>query len=199
MTDQIDPVSHWTRQLGHLRAQALKRARIGPPPCGDITDTALEACDGLLRDLAGARLECDRLRAEIRTSDAAWEHLFDMLPSACLLTDSAGSIRNANRAAGVLLNLSAKRLKDRELVVFSEDRAAFSELLYRLTRSGDDEVRATLTFRHRERRPAAMQVAVKPLTSHDGLWLWFVTATSQAHTATSPHIASAGEASIAAG
>src|SRR5687768_16309797 len=131
MTNTIDPVPHWTRQLAQLRLQAARRARISQVPCGEIIDGAFEICDGLLRDLAGARMECEQLRRDVRTADNAWEHLFDAVPGACLLTDSAGLILNANPAAGALLSLSPKRLKDRELVVFSEDREAFAALVQR--------------------------------------------------------------------
>jgi PAS domain-containing protein len=173
MTNTTDPVLHWTRQLAFLRAQAAKGSRIAP--CGDLTESVFATCDSLLRELAGSQLECDRLRAEVRTSAAAWTHLFDVIPGACLLTDSVGSIVNANRAAGVLLNLSAKRLKDRELVVFSGDRAAFAALIHRLARGGDDELRATLTVRPRERRPVDMDVVIVPLPDERSrLWLWFL-------------------------
>ena len=195
MTNTIDPVSHWIRQLADIRAQAAKRRRIDPS--SDLTESALSICDAVVRDLAGARLECDRLRAEIRAADAAWEHLFDAMPGACLLTDGAGFILSANRAVGTLLNLSAKHLKDRELVVFSEERGAFQAILQRLGRSGDD-IRETLTFRPRERKPAAVQVVVKPLTSRPGLWLWFLTPVGHPQTATRAHIASGGESWIPA-
>lgn len=196
MTYTFDPLSHWTRQLAGLRARAVKRSRVAP--CGDLTEDALSMCDSLLRELAGARRESDRLREDIRTSEAAWEHLFELMPGARLLTDPSGFILNANRAAGVLLNLSAKRLKNRELGLFYEDRQAFRALVQRLSSSGGDELRATLTLRARERKPAAMHVAVKPLPSRDRFWLWFLTPASQGQTAPPFHLASDGESLTAA-
>ena len=193
MTNTIDPVPYWTRQLAHLRLQAVKRARVGRVPCGEITDSALELCDGLLRDLAGARLEHERLRAEVRTADDAWEDLFEATASACVVTDGVGVIVNANRAAGVLLSVSAKHLTDRELVVFSDDREAFAVLLERIRQGRDDQLRATLIFRPRERKRAAMQVLVKPLTSRPGFWLWFLTPVGEGQPVTAPHVTSSGD------
>jgi PAS domain-containing protein len=196
MTNTVDPVPYWTRQVAHLRAQAVKRARTGAAPCGEVTDAALETCDGLLRDLAGARLECGRLHADVRRSDAAWDHLFEILPSACILTDAAGLILKANRAAGALLSLNPRRLKDRELVVFSEDREAFSALLHRVGRGTDGELRATVTFRPRERKPAAVEVLVIPLTDQPDLRLWFLTPAGAAQTS-APFITSPDESASA--
>src|SRR5688500_15458414 len=103
-----DPVRRWTRQLGELRAQVAKNGRAAG---AELMENALTLCDSLLRDLAGIHLECDKLRGEVRRCSAAWDHLFEMMPSPCLLTDGAGEIVNANRAAGTVLNLSAKALK----------------------------------------------------------------------------------------
>jgi PAS domain-containing protein len=166
-----DPVSQWARRIATLRAQATKRARV--EPADDLTESTLATCESLLRDLAGAHLECERLRAEIRTSNDAWERLFDVVPMACLLTDGAGAILDANRPAAGLCNMSAKHLRDRKLLVFSEDREAFTALLARLARKGTNYAR--LTLRPRERRPAEMDVLVVSASEERGdLWLWFL-------------------------
>lgn len=66
-----------------------------------------------------AQLTHDRLRADLRVAEAAWDHLFDVMPTGCLLTDESRSILKANRAAGVLLNVSAPHLRGRALLVDS--------------------------------------------------------------------------------
>ena len=133
----------------------------------------MAACDGLLRDLAGVHVECERLRDQVRAEIATWEHLFDAMPGASLLTDDAGVIRDANRAAAAILNTSAKHLKDRQLLVFSQDRAAFSALLQRLARGGE-HVCATMVLRPRERKATAVNVIAVPLSpDHAGGWVWF--------------------------
>jgi hypothetical protein len=78
-----DPVPRRTREVAHLRAQAVKLRRESvQPPCAEVAEQALAACDSLLQDLANAGL-------------------FDAMPVACLVTDGFGSILNANRGRGV--------------------------------------------------------------------------------------------------
>ncbi len=181
MTTSIDPVPQWTRQLTLFRsqfAQLSKRGGVGRS--ADLIESALSTCDSLIRDLAGAKLECDRLRAAVRAADDAWDHLFEIVPGACLLADGAGWIVDANRLAGSLLNVSAKHLKGRELRIFAEDRAAFATLLRRLDHRRDWECRATLTFRPRERKPAAMDLVIRPLSGgYEGTWIWFLTTATE--------------------
>ncbi len=176
MTTAMDPVPQWTRQITVFRsqlAQLSKRGGIGRS--AELLEGALSACDSLVRDLAGAKLECDRLRAKVRTANDAWDHLFEIIPGACLLTDAGGWILAANRPAGTLLNVSAKHLKGRELRIFAEDRAAFATLLRQLNHSGDWESRATLTLRPRDRKPAPLNLVIRPLAGErDGAWIWFL-------------------------
>ena len=73
------------------------------PNDGDLTKAVLAAADSLLRELAGAQLECERLRASSRAQTAEWERLFDAMPCAWVITDRTGSIRDANGMASVLL------------------------------------------------------------------------------------------------
>jgi PAS domain-containing protein len=168
-----DTVRRWTWRLAQLRAQAVKARRASP--LDTLTENALEMCDALLRDLAGMYLERDKVRAELRARVAAHDHLFRVMPPACILTDGTGTIVNANRAAGSVLNLTAKHLQDRQLALFTGDRDAFTALLQRLP-EGDGQLRATLVFRPRDRKPAAMDVEIvccpEPVS---GVWLWCLT------------------------
>ncbi len=173
MTSATDPLSHWTRQVAVLRAQAVKRARNAPSD--DLVDTVLQTCDALLQELAGAHLVNERLRAEVNAANDAWEHLFSVVPAACLLTDAIGTVLSANRPAGALLNVSAKHLKGRQLILFSEDRQAFGTLLQRVARGDEDEIRATLALRPKERRPRDVDVVVVSTpVERSTLWLWFM-------------------------
>ena len=176
MTNTIDPVPYWMREIAQLRAQVVKNRRASDQSAfGDVAERALMVCDALLQELAGAGLECERLRAEARTETATWERLFDVMPGACLLTDGTSAILTANRAAGTLLNVSAKHLKDRQLLLFSSDREKFNALLQELPLGGQGEHRAVLTIRPKERKALQMGVLVVPLSSgQPGLWLWFL-------------------------
>ena len=176
MTNAIDPVPRWTRAFGRLRAEAVKFRRGSPqPPSEDVTEQALAMCDSLLQELAGVGLECERLRAALGTETATWEQLFDIMPVACLVTDGLGSILNANRAARMFLNVSAKHLKDRQLLMmFFTDRDGFNALVQRLC-PGPGEHRATLLVRPKERKTKETDVLVVPLSNgHSGFWLWFL-------------------------
>lgn len=173
MTVTLDPVPRWSREVAQLRAQARKIRRGSSPKEAEVAEAALETCDSLLRDLAGAQLECERLQTKVQTEMAVWERLFDVMPRACLLTDSSGHIVNANSAAGALLNVSARHLKDRQLLVFTRDRDAFRVLLQRMSHGREAEVQGSLGIRPRERRPVQMAVRVVPLSPGAGMWLWF--------------------------
>ena len=120
MIEPTDSASSRAKRVAILRAQAARRSRGAAP--SDVAEEALSICDALIRELAVAQRVSDQLRADIRAADAAWDHLFQIMPSAGLLTDRASVILNANRAASQLLNVSATHLKGRELLVFSQDR-----------------------------------------------------------------------------
>lgn len=175
MTSTTDPTQRWTRELGQIRMQALKlRRKFASGPVDEVTDAALSACDSMMRDLSDSYLENQRLRGELRAESDAWEHLFEMMPAACLLTDHQGLILKANPAAGALLNVTPKRLKDRELLLFTDDRHGLADILNSLDPISP-QVRATLTVRPKERRPIATSVVVTAATQDQHTaWLWFV-------------------------
>jgi PAS domain-containing protein len=181
MIAPADAASSWARRVAALRTQAAMRNRDGAAP-NDLTETVLSACEALVRELAGAQLTRDQLRADLRVADAAWDHLFDVIPSACVLTDSAGVILRANRAASTLLNMSATHLKRRELLVFSQDRETFRALLAELNRNPGAELRARLMVRPRERKQTMTQLHVLPAPGRDPAWLWVFTPAAAADT-----------------
>src|SRR5688500_1634404 len=135
-----DSASSWARRVAALRAYAARKIRGAARM--DVGEEALSICDALVRELAGAQLVHDQLRAEVRAADAAWDHMFQIMPSACVLTDSTGVILNANPAASKLLNVSATHLKGRELLVFSQDRQTFCTLLKEIAQNGTPELLA---------------------------------------------------------
>ena len=173
MNGTTDPTQRWTRELGQLRMRAVKvRGKFASGPVDEITDDALAACDAMMRDLTDAHLENQRLRAELRAESDAWEHLFESVPSACLLTSAEGVILKANAAAGELLNVAPKRLKERQLLLFTEDRDRLAEILTALSVVAP-QLRATLTLRPKERRPVVTSVIVTA-ADQQAAWLWFL-------------------------
>ena len=170
-----DATANWMRQLAQLRTRALKVGLRRPgcqSPIGEVLEDALTASASLLKEFADAQIDCERSRADVEKRTAAWEHLFDVMPAACVATDADGVIRAANRAAGELFNLTARRLQNRPLVVFTDDRESFGKLISELVdRAGP--CRAPLTVRPRERRPIRTEVVVTPLSPSQPVLLWF--------------------------
>ena len=77
-------------------------------------------------------LEIARTRAEIERQ--RYHELFELAPDGYIVTDDAGIIREANRAAANLLNLSPKFLTSKPLINFIayEERRAFRAKLMQL-------------------------------------------------------------------
>jgi PAS domain-containing protein len=168
----------WTRDLSTLRARAVKCGLRGnqPNPLAEVTEDTLATCESMLQELAGGYMECERLREDVRAEAAAWERLFAAMPVACVVADRNGCILEANHAAGTLLNLGAKRLRGRNLLLFSRDRAAFMAIAERAA-DATDPVEASLVLRPRERKPLPVAIlVVPPSPDSPGPWLWFLTA-----------------------
>lgn len=175
MNDSMALTPNWTRQLADLRTRALRAGLRRPgaeSALGDVLEDALTTWGALLKDFAVAKLNCERLRIEVDAQATAWQHLFDVMPDACLVTDGDGIIRNANPEASRLMHLSVTHLKSRQLFMFIVDRDALSEVLRRLG-EGHQARRTLLTIRPRDRRPIKADVRVIPVASNEPLWLWF--------------------------
>jgi PAS domain-containing protein len=172
MSDPSDSASSWARRLTTLRALASRRGRADQPR--EVAEEALSLCDALVRELAGAQLACSELRAKVLAADAAWEHLFEIMPGACVLSDGAGVILKANPAASRLLNVSAAGLNGRELLVFSQDRQTFLALLREMGEMRRGELRAELLLRPRERKPVMTQLHVVAAPGREHAWLWML-------------------------
>jgi PAS domain-containing protein len=172
----IDPSRRWAREIGDLRTRAARTKRRSMSDSGleDLLTEALGACDSLLFELAGARLELDRFVSSAKDDAADWSYLFDRMPVACVATDANGVITNANRSAALLLNLSAKNLGDRVLMHFFDGRESFCQLLHSLVVE-PPPVRGSLSLRPRERAVVWTDVIVVPRTPGDlTTWLWFL-------------------------
>jgi len=171
----------WARDLSHLRSRATKRLRgtQSDPADRGLAEEALALCDSMMQDMASRDLECRRLHTMLRAQAQAWDYLFSQLPVACIVTDRNGGIVEANRVAGLLLNVSPKHLLGRPLILFSTDREAFSTVL-RQSSEESAPIEASMILRPRERKPvAARATVVPPLAGGSDVWLWFFTTTAQ--------------------
>lgn len=164
--------------MGQLRthAQRLNRRSGGVPAASDaVVNEALELCNSLLVELAGAEEEARKLRQALQHDRQDATGLFERLPIATVSTDAGGLITAANRHAALLLNVSARHLAGKPLLHFTQDRVAFLALLQSLPQDGG-AARGTISIRPRERRTMTVDLAVVPRTSMNASeWLWFLT------------------------
>jgi PAS domain-containing protein len=163
--------------VGQLRtrAQRTKRRSNGEVAVSDaIVDEALDLCNNLLVDFAGAETEISTLRATLQNERQDAAALFERMPIATVSTDAEGVITAANPHAAALLNVSVRHLAGKPLFHFTQDRAAFLALLQSFPRDGSTS-QGALSIRPRERRPVGVAITVLPRTSVNTIeWIWFL-------------------------
>jgi PAS domain-containing protein len=180
-------VRRWTRVVAGLRSRRSKLRGPALPagsPLDELLGESIETCGGLLQDLAGVQLLADQLRHDLHTESLNRQYLLDQVPVACVTTDDASVIHYANQPAAELLNVSAKHLRGRLLLHFSEDRAGFGDLLQKLPLTGG-RLDVSLAVRPRERGPFALTALIVPeTTSQRTSWLWFLNPVANERSAT---------------
>ena len=130
---------------------------------------ALEALQEALHEVETTEEELTQQNEELVAAREALEieryrysELFDRAPVGYLVTDDAGTIREANLAAAALLNTSQKALERKPLLVFlrPEDRAGFRSLMQGLRgQSTFREIELVLVPRDAPARTVQMAVA----------------------------------------
>src|SRR4051812_14568496 len=170
-------IRRWTRDLAQLRTRVLRLKRhTGTPdsPVDAVLQEAISLCTQLPQDLAGAEMEIQRCLADVRTERQQADDLFDRMLMPCLQADDNGRITRANRAAALLLNVSARHLVGQPLLHFTQDRGAFLDLLRRMRRERA-QMQCELTIRPRERSALHAAVTLMPRGAGNTTeWLWFV-------------------------
>ncbi|HEU4885245.1 MAG TPA: PAS domain-containing protein [Longimicrobium sp.] len=116
------------------RLQELRTAAAAPAPRDTLPSELIEELQTAIEEL---RVTEEELRSQQGQLEDAWlaaetasdwnRALFDGAADAMLVTDAEGVVRDANAAAGTLLNLSARSMRGKPLAVFipSEERAEF--------------------------------------------------------------------------
>ena len=170
----------WIDRVTRLRtrfSRYQRRGTAGQHEWAQVADEALSVCASAIDELAGQHLACERLQQQVRLETAAWDHLFDVMPVAGVMTDRNGAIQDANRAAASLLNVGREHLRGRFLLLFLKDRDVFAALMKRIAQA-EDTVSDSLTLRPRERRAVKIDIIGARLTPGGpaiDLWLWFLT------------------------
>src|SRR5215216_117855 len=124
----MPPTRLWTHELAQLRSRASKLApRTANNPLRQIVDDTLEACAELIGDLGWAQTECEDSQSAVAAVTAVQQRLFELNPCPAVTTDRFGTIVQANGAAAALLNLGAKRLEGRPLLLYTAQRETFRQ------------------------------------------------------------------------
>ena len=171
----------WTHELGELQTR-IRKMKLSPgllPPAAiDLLEEAIAMSMTLLQELAGSQLLMRKVQSDVRRACATWDYLFDRVPMPCVMTDSAGTIISANRAAALFLNTSARHLIGRLLLHFTDDREKFGSSLLAAT-SDHARVEEVLPIRPKERAPRDMAVVIVPESPEQtGRYLWFFQSTA---------------------
>lgn len=127
----------FTRRIEDMRQRvATLRQLPGKSPLQQqaVLTEALEKLETALEELQVVEEELVSAHEEIEVERQRYQELFDFAPDGYLVTDREGKIREANRAAARLLNVSHQFLVGKSLLVFvdREERHAFYSQLTRL-------------------------------------------------------------------
>lgn len=157
-----------------------KRVERMPSPAASVLASALSELGDALEELAVATEQLQSYveeLAETRHSLVAvrsqWEEYADAVPVASIWTSVEGEIEQANDAAAGLLNVSAKRLVGRPLMLFFADRAKFTEALTALNQGLTTVIDTDIVVRPRERRHRTVRLTGRHL-QNDVRRCWFL-------------------------
>ncbi len=136
----------------------------------------LEEIATAVEELQAADEELREKTRALEISQQHYQQLFDFAPDGYLVTDASGVIRQANRAASSLLNLSQQDMVGKPLSVFvaRPERRRFRVLVYQIARNGGVQDQDT-TLKPRDSTP--LPAALSVLAQHDSkgrvelLWL----------------------------
>lgn len=165
--------------LGRL-ATLEKRAERLAAPAATVMKSALSELSASLEEVQVATEQLQSQMDELGTIRHDLEGLrrrlrefTDVVPVACVWTNGAGEIEEANAAAAELLNVSAQRLAGRALMLFMTERSQFVESLAALNEGLTRVASVDSVIRPRERRPRSVQVVGRRL-HNDPRFCWFI-------------------------
>jgi PAS domain S-box-containing protein len=138
------------------------RAATAAVPPADVQAETFEELQTMLEELHAAEEKLAVMYQVVEAERQRYQELFDFAPDGYLVTDAAGTIREANRAAATMLAVSQTRLRGKPLVAFvpQEERRAFRTRLGQLLQRRDvQEWEMRLQPRQGEAFYAAVTVA----------------------------------------
>jgi PAS domain S-box-containing protein len=144
-------LNEFSRQLESMHARFMQLCPPNGVDRGDLQSVWEETSEALGVTMEELRVAEEELRQQtdelvesrqtIEAERQRYQDLFDFAPDGYLVTDLAGVIREANRAAGELLGIAARYLMGKPLASYiaMDDRATFRGGLTRLLREGRRE------------------------------------------------------------
>lgn len=181
----VDKFAHKVNTV-RQRAAALQR-RVGEsslqqtnltPEALEELQTALEELHVAEEELKAQNEELELARAAVEAERHRYHDLFEFAPDGYLVTDDAGTVREANRAAAKLLNVSQKFLIGKPLINYipQEERRVFRSKLNQLRQiDWVQEWEVRLSPRHSVAFDAALTVStVRDWEGRPLGWRWLL-------------------------
>ncbi|MEH2415681.1 putative bifunctional diguanylate cyclase/phosphodiesterase [Nostoc sp.] len=130
-------VDGFSQQIEKLRSQVeglLQWNATKPNSQEEIVIEAFEKLNIAMEELLIASEELEETRGVVEKERQRYQDLFEFAPDGYLVTDSAGTIQEANHAAATLLGVQQKYLVGKPLIVFiaQEDHQSFSSQIKNL-------------------------------------------------------------------
>lgn len=151
------PSRSWTLSIARVKTRAADPRKV-PPAVRGVVDEILVACDALATELGDTELQLEQMRQEVLRQSAAYDHLFQQMPVACVVIDTSGRILKGNTEAGAILNVSPKKLGDRLLLHFVQDRETYLSMMAAVT--PQTPARCAIVVRPRERAPLEVELHI---------------------------------------
>jgi PAS domain-containing protein len=158
------------------RAAALpaSQSRLVPETIGEL-ERALHELDVACDHVQALNGEIEQAHLESEREVHRYRQYFDLAPDAHIITTPEGIITDANRAAGDLLHVRERWLRDKPLMLYVvEERGNFIAELPRL-QTALTFVPLTLRIRPRDKAPLTARALVRRLSEFDGaVRLWWI-------------------------
>jgi PAS domain S-box-containing protein len=134
---KIDNVRERVDTLQQRVGESSLRARGMTPEALEELNNALEELSVAEEELKAQNEELAIARVQVEVERQRYLDLFEFAPDGYLVTDEVGTIREANRAAAILLNVSQRFLIGKPLITFIsyEERRTFRSKLNQLHQS----------------------------------------------------------------
>ncbi|MEH2296404.1 putative bifunctional diguanylate cyclase/phosphodiesterase [Nostoc sp.] len=130
-------VDGFSQQVEKLRSQVqglLQSNGTKPNSEQEIITEAFEQLNIAMEELLTASEELEVTRAAVEKERQRYQDLFEFAPDGYLVTDTAGTIQEANHAAATLLSVQQKYLVGKPLILFiaQQDHQSFSSQMNNL-------------------------------------------------------------------